>query len=340
MPSLIKKRNVTKPKKEQPVRVKQPLIDNEFPIHIWDILLTDRSSKHNIIWATELYAANGVGFGENDEITYKKLFDGKKSMILKPRVDKSKEEQEKRIKDKAEVFTPAWVCNEMINNLDQVWFNHKSPFNNPHGQTWTPTTKPIKFPEDKTWQDYVKLTYLEITCGEAPFLVSRYDSVSGEHLALPARIGILDRKLRVVSENAKTVADWWTWVQIAYQATYAYEWQGDNLIIARKNLLLTFVDYYQAKFNKQPEDKKVEAIANIISWNVWQMDGRKCVVPNTCKPVRQKVFSLFGEEETLVPCVGCKNQENNKEDNKQHTGVLCQIMNWEDGKAFAFNSIK
>lgn len=42
---------------------------------------------------------------------------------------------------------------------------------------------------------------LEISCGEAPYLVSRYDSVTGKTIKIKNRIGLLDRKLRIVSEN-------------------------------------------------------------------------------------------------------------------------------------------
>ena len=42
---------------------------------------------------------------------------------------------------------------------------------------------------------------MEITCGEAPYLVSRYDVVKGEIIPVEDRIGILDRKLRVINEN-------------------------------------------------------------------------------------------------------------------------------------------
>jgi hypothetical protein len=39
---------------------------------------------------------------------------------------------------------------------------------------------------------------MEISCGEAPYLVSRYDTVSGNIISVDDRIGLLDRKLRVV----------------------------------------------------------------------------------------------------------------------------------------------
>ncbi len=58
-----------------------------------------------------------------------------------------------------------------------------------------------RFPEKKKWIDYIDTKYLEITCGEAPFITSRYDAATGEELDEPVRMGVLDRKLRVVNEK-------------------------------------------------------------------------------------------------------------------------------------------
>ena len=70
----------------------------------------------------------------------------------------------------------------------------------------------IEFPDGKCWQGYVDSRRLEITCGEAPYLVSRYDVSTGELIVPPLRrIGILDRKLRVVNENTDTYEEWLRW---------------------------------------------------------------------------------------------------------------------------------
>ena len=62
---------------------------------------------------------------------------------------------------------------------------------------------------------------LEITCGEAPYLVSRYDVSTGERIVPPIRrIGMLDRKLRVVNENTEGYEDWLKWVIRAFEACY------------------------------------------------------------------------------------------------------------------------
>ena len=46
-------------------------------------------------------------------------------------------------------------------------------------------------------------TYLEIACGEAPFITSRYDAATGNTIPLEERVGILDRKLQVAEKAAE-----------------------------------------------------------------------------------------------------------------------------------------
>ena len=120
---------------------------------------------------------------------------------------------------------------------------------------------------------------MELSCGEAPYLVSRYDTTTGKPILLKRRIGLLDRKLRVVSENTENVEDWYKWAVFAFKSVYGFEWQGDNLLLARENLLYSFCDYYKAKFGGSPSRQQMLEIANIISWNIWQMDGRPQYMP-------------------------------------------------------------
>lgn len=201
------------------------------------ILLKDHSSKKNIIWATDNYVFLGNGYGETDEITVSQIT-GKNGDIIKPRVNKSKTEQLSRVRDKAEVFTPSWICNVQNNLIDEAWFgcknvfNKETPFEGKH--SWKATSDKIVFPEGKTWHEYVRENRLEISCGEAPYLVSRYDATTGDAIPIEQRIGLLDRKLRIVGENTETTSDWLEWAQTAYKSTYGYEWQGDNLLLARE----------------------------------------------------------------------------------------------------------
>ena len=91
--------------------------------------------------------------------------------------------------------------------------------------TWTVNEEKIIFDGKQTWKKYVDSRRLEITCGEAPYLVSRYDTTTGELIVPPInRIGFLDRKLRVVNENTITEEEWLKWAEQAIQSYYGYEY--------------------------------------------------------------------------------------------------------------------
>lgn len=296
---------------------------------VLETLLRDHTTRRNIFWATHDYEALGSAYGYHSQIL-PELITGENGMVIRPRVLKSKEQQTDRAKDMAEVFTPSWVCNAQNNLVDEAWFGRKDVFNveNTTDHTWQSNPDKIEFPDGKTWKDYVRATRMEMTCGEAPYLVSRYDATTGEPIPLQERIGLLDRKLRVVSENTETSGEWLDWAHEAYMHTYGFEWQGDNLLLAREALLWTFIEYYQAKFGKAPVLKSIRYIAYIISWNLWQMDGLKGVVPDSCRDgVKEKIMTLFGEEEQMVHCPGCQ-----QEDIRRHNGTYCLIRDWANDK--------
>ena len=299
------------------------------------ILLKDRSSGKNIIWATDNYAHKGTGFQRHDHIEISAIT-GYYGNVVKPRVEKSKKEQLDRIKQKAEVFTPSWICNKQNNLVDNAWFGIENVFNIEDKQGWTSTEGKILFPTPtgKTWMDYVQDTRLEITCGEAPYLTSRYDVVTGEYIDLNQRIGLLDRKMRVVMENAETEAVWHKWAVIAFQSIYGYDWQGDNVLLARENLLLSYIDYYKAQFAQEPDNAVLRRIAEILSWNIWQMDGLKFVIPESCEAVDDWQLRLFNDEPEKHPCEGCT-----KNDPLLHTGIYCVIMEWKANKKVKFVSL-
>jgi hypothetical protein len=299
------------------------------------ILLKDRSSCKNIIWATDNYAHKGDGFQRLDHIEISAIT-GYHGNVVKPRVEKSKKEQLDRIKQKAEVFTPSWICNKQNNLVDSAWFGMENVFNIEHEQGWTSTEGKILFPTPtgKTWMDYVQDTRMEITCGEAPYLTSRYDTVTGDYIDLPQRIGLLDRKMRVVMENAETEDTWHKWAIIAFQSIYGYDWQGDNVLLARENLMLSYIDCYKVRFEKDPDIDSLRRIAEILSWNIWQMDGLKFVIPESCEDVDDGQLHLFDMEPEKHPCEGCL-----KNDPLRHTGIYCKIKDWKTGKTVKFVSL-
>lgn len=297
--------------------------------NILGILLHDNTTKKNIIWATVHYQNKGLGYSITDEI--KPCHLNSKVRAVRPRIEKSKAEQTKRSKDNAEVFTPSWIVNKQNNLADNAWFGRENRFNteNPDN-SWSPTEK-VVFDGDKMWTDYVGDIRLEVCCGEAPYLVSRYDTVSGEAIENKNRIGLLDRKFRVINENVTSDEEWLNYAIKAIKSIYGYEFQGDNLLIARENVLLDFVDYYFERFAKLPGEDLLIEVATIISWNLWQMDGLKYVVPFSCHNEVEKVvqLTLFGEPEEpkLDICPGCK-----ANDSKKHNGKRCYIMDWEKNK--------
>lgn len=304
----------------------------ELDSELLTILLHDKNSGKNIIWATEDYSGYGYGFGKADEI-YVRSITGANGNIIRPRTEKTKKEQQIRIKDKAEVFTPSWVCNRQNNLVDNAWFGRENVFNTEHEKTWITTKGKIEFPstDGKVWEDYVAANRLEISCGEGPYLTSRYDTVTGKTIALKNRIGLLDRKLRVVSENVSSEAEWYKWAKKAVQSVYGYDWQGDNVLLTRENLLYTFIDYYVAKFDVHPIKEYLKEIAEILSWNIWQMDGLKFVIPNSCHNEKIVEYLIWGEEAHEEYCEGCRKNNRNK-----HNGIYCYIMDWEKNKRVKF----
>lgn len=147
---------------------------------------------------------------------------------------------------------------------------------------------------------------LEITCGEAPYLCNRYDAVSGEYNDdVKYRIGLLDRKLRIVSENVKDSKEWILWAKIALRSTYGFEWQGDNLLLAREALFFTFEEHYIAQFGEkkfnQNKMRMMPGVAYIISWNIWQMDGLKFGLPGY-DPYIEKNHQMVNNFPYLMMC--------------------------------------
>lgn len=235
-------------------------------------LLQDKTTRKNILFASDSYASYGAGYKDNSQITESVLM-GFDSCDIQPRVYKTASEQTKRTRKRAEVFTPAWIVNQMNNHCDAEWFGSPVVFNRQNGHEWKVISEPIVFPKGKDWKQYVDSRRLEITCGEAPYIASRYDTSTGEIIPVERRIGILDRKLRVVNENAADEAEWFKWALRAFQSVYGYEYQGDNLLIARINLLYTLADYVEARWHRQATKKELEKFLNVICWNFWQMDG-------------------------------------------------------------------
>lgn len=272
---------------------------------ILDRLLCDKTTGRNILWATDAYAELGARYERNEEIA-PELITGASLGVIKTRARKAFEQQTERTRHRAEVFTPLWIVRKMCDHADEAWFGYPDVF----FKDGAPTERVRFFENSHTWRDYVDSRRMEITCGEGPFLVSRYDAATGEIIPIAERVGVLDRKLRVVSENAENETEWLEWAIRAFQSVYGYEWAGDNLLIARVNLLASFREHFEARFGRLPEARVEKKLANIIAWNILQMDGLSYTVPYSHAPEDQ--ISLFESEYRPPP--------------------LCRTFNWRARK--------
>ena len=225
------------------------------------ILLLDRTTDRNIIWATSEFTTR--------EITVDDVYK------IIPRHEKNRAHQKLRTKARAEIFTPPEVC-KLQNDL-------------------------ICAPFEKNLENFIDAKFLEITCGEAPYITNRYNAVTGERIPFGERVGLLDRKLCAIGNN-KPVDDL---TLRALKSLYGYEFQGDNLFLARRNIFDTVAEFLFDKLAAQEFRKILPTVAEIISWNFFQMDGLKY------SPPFSENANLFG-------------------------GVNCQIKDWRTGKIFEF----
>lgn len=239
---------------------------------ILEFILKDQTSQKNIIWATNDYESLGEFYSYEKQILPQLIIENNKIIIS--RMQKNENLQQKRKINRAEISTPLWLCNNQNNLIDKSWFEKENIFN---------FEKKIKFPKGKNWKDYINETKIEIACGEAPYITSRYNTLTGDFIPIPERIGILDRKLRIINENCKNSEEWFENCLIAFQNIYGFEISGDSLFLARKNLIYSFIENFIFKFQKNPPLDYIKQIAFIISWNFWQMDGLKensCLIKN------------------------------------------------------------
>lgn len=280
-----------------------------------DSLLVDRTRTHYsgstsyLVWGTDDYSYMGESYAKDKPIT-PNLVTGENNGIIKPRILKNEELRKSRTEDKAEVFTPAWICNSQNNLLDDAWFGTEGIFNTENAdKTWTSVPKgQIHIPDNYDWKQYVKLQRLEMACGEAPYLASRYDVTTGEIIPVQDRIGLLDRKFKLINQFTKSEPtklnkrEWRRWALRALQSVYGFDWQGDNVLLAREALLLTYIDFYVDKWGKFPLKEALEKPVEVISWNIWQMDGLQGTLPGVEGiPMLQRMSNnqeLF-EDETL-----------------------------------------
>lgn len=287
------------------VNIYESILNKTMPT-VLSILLIDRTTStvrktKNIIWANDRYVdRDSIWFNPTQEISIESIT-GRYEGIIMPRALKTKEEQKQRTKSKAEVFTPLWIVKLQNDAIDENY-------------------------TDDDIDTYINRKWLEITCGEAPYMATRYDMESGDPIELDKREGFLDRKLRRINKEIDDKALWQHYVEQAYKSSYGFEWNGDSLLLARENLLYTYYDFYRSKWNEEPLLHLLESIATIISYNVFQMDGLKYIIPLSEKKIKEEQYelSLFGDETPEVKW-------------KVIPGKRVKIMNWKTNRMVYFD---
>ena len=204
----------------------------------------------------------------------------------------NRKEQKGRAAQKAEVYTSAPTVKMMT---DLIWEDPKSH---------TPSYR-----------------YLEITCGSAPFVTTLYDSYSLEPIPEKERCGILDRKLREIAPSSSN-AEWLPLAILSLSSVYGYEWQGEALFWARRNVLTCFLEAYEKRYEAMPPEELLEQVCEIIRWNFWQMDGLSGCLPD---------FAKNGAS------LGQGKYKSQKAKREFYQGLVpCLIKDWETGEIGRF----
>lgn len=285
--------------------ISESQIRKEMP-EILDILLLCRTTStvknpKNIIWANRNYLSHGeTAYSPTAQIK-PELITGKMERLIMPRALKTAAIQQERTKSRAEVFTPRHIVKMQNDIVDE------------------------QYAKDDL-ETYINRHWLEITCGEAPYMTSRYEMESGKMIPLNQRVGFIDRKLRRLNREIDDHTQWQMLAKQAYQAGYGFEWNGDSLLLARENLLYTYIDFYVQKWKETPDYQALKEIAEIISYNLFQMDGLKFIIPfSEIPPITTTITDLFGNETILTL-------------QKGSTGKKAKVMNWKTGKMQYFTT--
>lgn len=278
---------------------------------VLDVLLSDQTTGNNIVWATAAYEERGAAYSAESEITREAITKSNLG-VIKTRVEKAIEDQASLTKSFAEVFTPTWICKLMIDEADSL-----------------NSTGVDLLSDVKEKRSYIRSRILEITCGEAPFITNRYDAADGAYIPFEERIGILDRKLTVVKDISTSRNTWKRWAEEALKSVYGYEYQGDNLLIARINVLRTMESAIQDAGYSPLATIELKKLAKIITWNFWQMDGLDGCVPFKALNesfYQPSIFDLLSPETDSAT--------------EKHETVFSKIFDWRSDAEIEFRELQ
>ena len=90
-----------------------------------------------------------------------------------------------------------------------------------------------------------------------------------------------------------------------------------------------FVDYMQDRWGRVPTDTELRKIANVIVWNLWQMDGMTGTVPFGKPKEQYHQYSLF--DFVVV---------DEANDVEKQPDMECRIYDWRSDRSLTYRSIK
>ena len=103
-------------------------------------------------------------------------------------------------------------------------------------------------------------------------------------------------------------------------------------------MLETFCEYTQERWHKEPKDSALKRIAKIISWNLWQMDGIKGIIPH--KGIAKEPAEENEQYQlTLFEIMGVAESEPKSNEILQET-IDCKIYDWREDKSVIYKSMK
>ena len=136
---------------------------------------------------------------------------------------------------------------------------------------------------------------------------------------------LLHSTLRV---NVVEKEQWLEWATKALESTYGFDIQGDNVLLARENILYSVLEWYAYKFPTSSPNivddiplSTLKRFAQIISWNIWQMDGIKYTVPEKTQQIEIDTGDLFNP--TRI----------------EATPIYSQIKDWSTGEKLYFKAL-
>lgn len=127
---------------------------------------------------------------------------------------------------------------------------------------------------------FLRKKWMEADCAEGFTLATVYAPASGRILPVNERTGFIDIKLNLISRLCDSPDAWIILARYAVGSCYGFEVNGDNLFLTRINVLSSILDFFKNKFDSPLNFQEVEEFANIISWNIFQLDGYTHSIPH------------------------------------------------------------